>query len=616
VGFGGINAAGRSSFHQGYRRLVLDALPAATRQQTLSALAHLMRLQDAPGHEAAVLRHTLVRRIESPHFDVGAVPLHSRLTLAPGPLRFRLRRQDLPQSLDPAWRIQDVSDTEVSVEVPGGLDVLLPDTQPYPVTSAGQLPAGFEPGLLYATRQHPRALQMTVMGANDALNSLGVEWDVLRQHLAPDRIAVYASSAHGQLDDFGAGGMMKSPWQGKRTTAKQCPLGFASMPADFINAYVLGSAGRTGGLQGACATFLYNLERAVADIRDGRVDFAMVGAAEAPILPEVMEGYRAMGALGEDAKLLELDRARGATAVDNRRATRPFGYNAGFTIAESAQFVVLTSDDFALEHGLPIHASVPGAFIHADGYKKSISGPGIGNYLTFGKATALARELLGDDALRQRTYIQAHGTGTPQNRVTESHIFDTMAGSFGIEDWLVASIKCYVGHSIGAAAGDQFMAALGVWAEGVVPGIFTLDEIAHDVHRQHLRFSQAHVECGREGYAACLLNAKGFGGNNATALLLSPTETKQLLANRHGSAAMTRWQQRLDASAAARNQAEQRADSGDFRIAYRFGEGVLAGVEMDGPDRLRLPGQALPVSLRPDVTFKEYQKPAAAPEAK
>lgn len=607
VGFGGINSAGRSSFHQGYRRMVLDALPAPARHKTLSALAHLMQLHDMPAHEKTVLQHTLIRRIETHHFDVDAVPMHSRLQLDAEALTFRLRKQDLPHTISPRWLIRAISDQDVEVIVPGGLEVLLPDQHSFPVSSAGQLPAGFDPSRFYAARQHPRALQMTVVGANDALHSLGVEWESLRQHLATDRIAVYASSAHGQLDDAGTGGLLKFPWQSKRTTAKQCPLGFAGMAGDFINAYILGSAGRTGSLQGACATFLYNLERAVTDIRDGRVDFALVGAAEAPILPEVMEGYRAMGALAEDAKLLELDRARGATTLDNRRATRPFGYNAGFTMAESAQFVVLTSDTFALEQGLPIHASVPGVFIHADGYKKSISSPGIGNYLTFGKAAGLARELLGEQALRTRTYVHAHGTGTPQNRVTESHILDTIAGAFGIEQWLVASIKCYVGHSLGAAAGDQFMAALGAWAEGWVPGIFTLDEIAHDVHREHLRFSRDHVECGREAHAACLLNAKGFGGNNATALLVSPPDTERLLARRHGNALMTQWQQQRAASEPERLRYEAQTDRGDFRILYRFGEHVLAGVELDGPDRIRLAGQALSVSLKPEVSFDDYR---------
>lgn len=615
VGFGGINAAGRSSFHQGYRRLVLDALDTATRERTLSALARLMGLPDAPDTPDRVVRHTLLRRIETQYFDVDAIPLHQRLHASGDAIRFRLPRRELPQALPANWSVAPLDPEHVQVTVQGGFEALVPDHRPFPVSSAGQVPTGFDPARHYPSRHHPRALQLTVFGASDALESLGVDWDVLRQRIAPDRIAVFAASAHGQVDDDGAGGLLKSPWQGRRTSARQCPLGFAEMPADFINAYLLGSAGRTGGTLGACATFLYNLERAVTAIRDGSVDFAIVGAAEAPILPEVMEGYRAMGALGEDSRLLELDRARGATAVDNRRATRPFSENAGFTIAESAQFVVLASDDMALAEGLPVHAAVPGVYVHADGFKKSISAPGIGNYLTFGKAAGLARELLGEERLRRATYVQAHGTGTPQNRVTESHVFDTIAGAFGIEDWLVASVKCYVGHSLGAAAGDQVMATLGAWAAGWIPGIFTLDAVAADVHRDHLRFSQAHVECGRDGMAACLVNSKGFGGNNATALLLGPAEAEAMLGRRHGRAALLAWRRRREAGEPARQAAEARADRGEPRVAYRFGENVLAGYDLSVTStEVRLPGGALAASLLPEEAYSAYREGEPAKE--
>ena len=62
-------------------------------------------------------------------------------------------------------------------------------------------------------------------------------------------------------------------------SAKNCPLGFAEMPGDFINAYVLKSLGHTGPALGACATFLYNLQRGVDDIKSGRARIAVVGAS-------------------------------------------------------------------------------------------------------------------------------------------------------------------------------------------------------------------------------------------------------------------------------------------------------------------------------------------------
>ena len=333
--------------------------------------------------------------------------------------------------------------------------------------------------------------------------------------------------------------MMQAALMGKRVTSKQLPLGLCEMPADFINAYVLGSLGATGATIGACATFLYNLRQGIEDIQSGRRRVVMVGNAEAPITPEIIEGYRTMGALAEDEALMALD---GRTdAADNRRACRPFSDNCGFTLSEAAVYTVLMDDALALELGLPIHGSVASVYVNSDGYKKSIPGPGVGNYVTVAKAMSLARRLIGDEGLRRRTYFQAHGTSTPQNRVTESHIMSSLAGVFGIEDWLVGAVKAYVGHSLAPAGGDQLAAIVGAWQHGWIPGITTIDHIADDVHREHLRFSMKHVEIDPTQMDGAFINSKGFGGNNATALILSPTVTRRMLAQKHGAAALTAY---------------------------------------------------------------------------
>ena len=225
----------------------------------------------------------------------------------------------------------------------------------------------------------------------------------------------------------------------------------------------------------ACATFLYNLRLAVQDIRSGRARVAIVGAAEAPVVAEVMEGYAAMGALASDKALRALDGLAEDAGPDLRRACRPFAENCGFTMAESAQLVVLFDDALALELGAPVLGSVPDVFVSADGPKKSISGPGVGNFVTFAKAAALLRDMLDGPCFANRGMVQAHGTSTPQNRVTESEIMSRVAGAMGVHNWTVGAIKSFIGHSLGAAAGDQLSAVLGIWDTGIMPGITTID---------------------------------------------------------------------------------------------------------------------------------------------
>ena len=151
-------------------------------------------------------------------------------------------------------------------------------------------------------------------------------------------------------------------------------------------------------------------------------------------------------------------------------------------------------DELALELGAEIYGSVPDVFVNADGFKKSIPSPGIGNYVTMAKAMATARSLIGDGGLRERSYIHAHGTGTPQNRVTESEIMNELAKTFGITNWPVAAVKAYLGHTLAPASGDQLTSALGTWKYGFIPGIATIDHIADDVHASHLTIGSGHIE--------------------------------------------------------------------------------------------------------------------------
>lgn len=627
VGMGGVNAAGRTSGHQAFRRTVIDALPEAEQQALLLGLAAMMGLgacregawYDATGTpveaarlaencRAQVLDHTLIRRIEDPLFNDDGLPANRRASLGLGAeLTFSIRRRQLPERLPPTWQVRELDRHTLEVTVPPGeLDVLLPETRPAQVRAAGQLPSGFDPSRYYRSVHHPRGLSMSIFAASDCLASSGLAWEELRDRLDPDDIAVYAGNSIGQLDDEGWGGLLKSFVSGNRATSKQMPLGYGQMPADFLNAYVLGSVGGTGAALGACASFLYNLRLGVEDIRSGQRRAVMVGTSDAPVTPEIIEGFRAMGALADDESLKALDALELLTDADYQRACRPFARNCGFTIAEASQFILLLDDALALELGAEILGSVPGVYVNADGWKRSISAPGIGNYITLGKATALVRDMLGDTALRERTFLHAHGTSTPKNRVTESHVFDLVAQAHGIESWPVVAVKAFVGHSQGSAAGDQLASALGSFAHGLLPGIPTLDAVADDVYAERLRFSR---EPQRFKADAAFINAKGFGGNNATGVVLSPEVTERLLAQRHGQAAVEAWRQRREAVREASQAYLAAADRGEFEVRYRFGEGVLEGPELEVSDtHIVIPGYARPVSLTVDNPFGKLEE--------
>ncbi|MFY0666033.1 MAG: beta-ketoacyl synthase [Natronospirillum sp.] len=581
VGFGGVNAAGRSAFHHGYKRMIESALPAETMAPTWQNLATMMNLDTSGGLTPELIETlragTLIRRIEPVHFDVDAVLYQHKADIhgLHGDMEFTARRNQLPRHLPENWEVTAVTGREVTVKVTGATPALFPEHKKYPVSSAGQVPTGFDAASMYRSMHHPRALTQAVYGASDALNSLGMDWSEILKHISPDEVSVYAGSALGQVDDKGYGGLYQTELTGGRTSSKMMALSLGEMAADFINSYMINSVGSTGSNVGACATFLYNLRQGMIDIQSGKARAVIVGNTEAPVNPAIMGGFDVMGALANDDNLRRLDELPDGAPVDNRRACRPFSANVGFTMAESAQFIILMDDELALATGANIHGSVPDVFINADANKKSISAPGVGNYITIAKAAALAESLLGEGGLAQ-TFVQAHGTGTPQNRVTESHILNEVAKLHGVNDWAVTAVKSYVGHSLGPAAADQIIASLGVWAHGIIPGIKTIDHIADDVHNSNLNILMDHHDTGSlTAMRGSVINSKGFGGNNASALILSPDETLKMMRKRHGDAAVAAWQQRNEPVAATAKQNDENAIKNGVPIIYKFGESVM-----------------------------------------
>lgn len=625
VGFGGYNAAGRSSFHHGFRRTVIESMTTQARQETLAGLAVMLKLlrvvdgayQSEDGSVLSlaeidsrfaeqILASTLVRRIEKQHLDVDAAHWHKNISVAGtegGALSFTSNRKQLPEPLPANWSVEPLNATEVRVTLHDNCEFKVDSYRALPVKSAGQLPTGFEPSEHYNSRFHPRGLSMAVVGVTDALRSTGLPWQSIVDRVAPDEIAVFASCIMSQLDENGFGGLMQSRLKGGRVTAKQLALGLNSMPADFINAYVLGSVGTTGSITGACATFLYNLQKGIEQISSGKARVVIVGSSEAPINQECIEGYGAMGALATEDGLRQIE---GKEQVDFRRASRPFGENCGFTLAEACQFVVLMDDELALELGADIHGAVPDVFINADGFKKSISAPGPGNYLTMAKAVASAANLLGSDAVRQRSFVHAHGSSTPANRVTESELLDRIAATFAIDSWPVTAVKAFVGHSLASASGDQLIAALGSFKYGIIPGIKTIDAVADDVQQQHLSIATEDRQLGNEALDVCFINSKGFGGNNASALVLAPHVVDKMLRKRHGAAAFDAYCTRREQTRAAAQEYDQQALQGQLQIIYNFGNDLIddKAIEIDS-EQLKVPGFAQPLVFKKDDRYSD-----------
>ena len=522
VGYGGINAAGRSIFDLGYNRILFEKIGLLEQQEVLTSLGHLMGTSD----QETIINKTLMREIDQDFFQLN-----------------NFRNPILPSS------------------------------------AGGQLPSGFNPADTYNARQHPRSLAMTVFGVSDALKSLGMPWEEIIQRVPREKIGCISGCAVAQADKYGMGGMFQSALSGSRVTSKHMAMSLGEMSADFAHAYVLGSMGITGNFVGACATFQYNLKVGISMIQSGEALICVVGAAESGIVPEIYEAFAATKGLAEDSNLMALQERLGedSSTPNYRKICRPFGENIGMSLGESAQFVVLMADELAIELGLEIHGAALSSHIHADGFKKSISGPGAGNYLTMGKALKQVQQYFGQDALN-KTFVHAHGTSTPQNRESESHIISSLAKAMKIRALPVTAIKSYLGHSLAAAGGDQMINALGSWNHLKIPGITRTPAPAENVSSDNVNYLLDHLEFEQGAFDFAILNAKGFGGNNGTALVASPQKTLNLLQVKYSKKELQKYEQANAGIKAALALEKKMILEGSTKSRYLFGEGVLDGM--------------------------------------
>jgi acetoacetyl-[acyl-carrier protein] synthase len=536
---GGLNSGGRTSGNISYKRLVYENLSNEEKKQILK---DLISLSEEKKTEKEILSGTLIRQIDD--------------------------------FLDPKGLM----------------------TKQIGVNAGAKLPDFYEIDNLYNSKQHPRGIKMTVFGVNDALNNLGINWrEDIQPLLDPNRVAVFAGPAIGQLDEKGLGGLMQSRLQEKRASSKHLSMSLIEMSADFINAYILGSVGKSGQVAGACATFFYNLNAATTLIKSNEVDFAVIGSAEAPINPEVTDGFFATTGIADDKKILAMQERHGEPfdKVDFSKACRPFGDNCGLVLGESSQFAIVTSLEFAIEIGAEILCAVPNVFINSDGIKKSISSPGIGNYLTMGQAF---KKYLKDHEKPKLSCVIAHGTGTFQNRSTESDVLSKCATSMGMKDLRVTGLKGYLGHTMGPAGGDQLACSLGIFDHGIIPGLNSTPKLADDVITKNLNFCMKHEEIDTSELDAFFLNAKGFGGNNATTSIYKSDFVTKILPKLFSKSKLNAYETALEKTRENKLVYNSNCLEGNFNLIYRANEEIL-NPETD----LEMTSEAIKLKDYPDI---------------
>ncbi|MCX4918290.1 beta-ketoacyl-[acyl-carrier-protein] synthase family protein [Streptomyces sp. NPDC060011] len=267
------------------------------------------------------------------------------------------------------------------------------------------------------------------------------------------------------------------------------PMLSINMSAGYV-AMECGARGPNFVTATACASGTTAIGMARELLRSGLCDIVVTGGTEAPLVPSIVSGFSQMGALSKR-------RAAQSTA------SRPFDADRdGFVPAEGAAVLVLERAEHAKARGARIRAMVSGYGASADAHHATAPDPqGAG-------AELAVRSALSDAGVdgADVTHVNAHGTSTPLNDVSEARMIRRVVGQHPA----VTSIKGVVGHALGAAGAIEAVATVLTIENGFVPPTANLESLDPEVDLDVV------AKAGRElSVEVAVSNSFGFGGQNA-----------------------------------------------------------------------------------------------------
>ena len=224
-------------------------------------------------------------------------------------------------------------------------------------------------------------------------------------------------------------------------------------------------------------------------IRCGEADMVVAGGSEC-ITKFHLNGFHSLMILDE-------------------RPCRPFDATRnGLNLGEGAAYLVLESAEHAQRRGVPAQAVLSGYGNGCDAFHQTASSPdGEGAFLAMKEALEMAGLSPQDVG-----YVNAHGTGTPNNDLSESHALRRI---FGPQLPPFSSTKPFTGHTTSASGSIEAVFCLLAMRNGFIPA--------------NLNWSQP-IEEGlvpvtatlKAGLEHVLCNAFGFGGNDSSLLFSKP----------------------------------------------------------------------------------------------
>ncbi len=244
----------------------------------------------------------------------------------------------------------------------------------------------------------------------------------------------------------------------------------------------------------ACATSTHAIGEAWRTIKMGDARVMFAGGSEAVIVPLGLGGFCAMRALS-------------LRNEDPQHASRPFDRDRdGFVMGEGAGVVALEELDHARARGARIYAEIVGYGNTADAHHLTAPSPqGEG-------AARCMRMALRSAGLNPSdiSYINAHGTSTPQGDIAETQAIKAVFGAHA-KKLAVSSTKGATGHMLGAAGAVEMALCVKAIECNVVPPTINLENADPECDLDCVPNAAREMEV-----KAIVNNSFGFGGHNAS----------------------------------------------------------------------------------------------------
>lgn len=258
-----------------------------------------------------------------------------------------------------------------------------------------------------------------------------------------------------------------------------------------------GTKGSPISLSTACASGASAIQLGVEAIRRGEADAALCIGTDGSINPESLIRFSLLSAL--------------STTNDNPQgAAKPFSKNRdGFVMAEGAGALVLEGYESAKARGARIIGVLEGCGEMADAFHRTRSSPD-GKPIMGCIANALKDAGLSPDEI---DYVNAHGTGTPENDKME-HIGVSAVLGERMKSVPISSNKSMIGHTLSAAgAVEAVFSLLTLQNQRIPPTInynvpdptIPLDVVPGKARDARLRHA--------------ISNSFGFGGQNVSLVM-------------------------------------------------------------------------------------------------